>query len=217
MDEDYYEYITKFFGRWAPAYDVVDILISGIRDKVVDVTNTRSGSKILDVATGTGKQAFAFARKDYDVTGIDLSEDMLKVATNKNKYRNASFIIADAVKMPVEDKYFDVSCVSFGLHDMPSSIRERVLQEMVRVTKPQGSLVVVDYALPRNKVGRYLIYHSIKSYESKYYPEFIKVDLRALLGRLAIEIVNEFPIMFGAGRILQARALLDRHYRNVRL
>jgi 2-polyprenyl-3-methyl-5-hydroxy-6-metoxy-1,4-benzoquinol methylase len=56
----------------------VAVFISGLRGKVVDFTNPGSGSRILDVATGTGKQAFAFAKKGYDVIGVDLSEAMLK-------------------------------------------------------------------------------------------------------------------------------------------
>jgi ubiquinone/menaquinone biosynthesis C-methylase UbiE len=52
-------------------------------DKTEDFISAGIDSKILDVATGTGKQAFAFAKRGYDVTGIDLSEAMLKVASSK--------------------------------------------------------------------------------------------------------------------------------------
>jgi ubiquinone/menaquinone biosynthesis C-methylase UbiE len=118
-DEGYYSYIRKFFSRWAPFYDIVDVFISGMRDKVVEFTNARNGSKILDVCTGTGKQAFAYAKRGYDVIGIDLSEYMQKVANKKNRYENVKFEVADATDMPFEDNRFDVSCVSFALHDMP--------------------------------------------------------------------------------------------------
>ena len=203
MDEEYYSYIRKFFGRWAPIYDIVDLFISGVRDKVVDFAGARNGSRILDVATGTGKQAFAFAKKGYNVIGIDLSEDMLKVANKKNKYKNVRFEVADATNIPFEDKYFDVACMSFTLHDMPLSIRDKVLKETVRVTKPKGNIMIVDYALPKNKIGKYLIYCFVKSYESKYYPEFIKSDIRTLIQNSGIEIENELPMLFGAGRILK--------------
>lgn len=113
MDEEYYSYIKKFFRRWAPIYDVVNLFLSGVRDKVVDFTGARNGSRVIDVATGTGKQAFAFAKNVYKVIGIDLSEDMLKVANEKNKYENVKFEVADATNIPYEDNYFDVSCISF--------------------------------------------------------------------------------------------------------
>lgn len=203
MEEEYYSYIKRWFKRWAPVYDLVDIFISGVRDKVADFTNAREGSKILDVATGTGKQAFAFAKRGYVVEGIDLSEDMLKVAHQKNKYENATFRVADATHLPFEDERFDVSCISFALHDMPFTIRERVLEEMIRVTKKEGMVAVVDYALPADKIGRYFVYHLIKSYESRYYPEFVKSEIRTLLKRLGIEIKKEHAVLLGAGRIIK--------------
>lgn len=203
MDEEYYSYIKRGFSRWAPIYDIWTAPISRVRDKVVDFTNAKSGSRILDVATGTGEQAFAFAKKGYDVIGIDLSEDMLKVANKKNKYENVKFEVADATNIPFEDKHFDIACVSFGLHDMPLSIREKVLKEMVRVSKPKGVIIIVDYALPKNKIGRYLIYRFVKSYESKYYSEFIKSDIRALIQKSGIEIKNELSVLFRAGRIFK--------------
>lgn len=209
MDEDYYQYIKKGFKKWAPIYDIWTIFIARVRDKVVDFTNARNGSMILDVATGTGKQAFAFAKRGYDVVGIDISEDMLKVANKKNKYKNAKFEVGDATNIPFENEHFDVSCVSFGLHDMPLTIREKVLKEMVRVTKPKGIIVIVDYALPKNRIGRYLIYHFVKSYESKYYPEFIKSDIGVLIRKLAIQIEKEYLVMLGAEIILKGIRMGD--------
>ena len=203
MEEEYYLYIKKWFKRWAPIYDFVDIFISKVRDEVVDFTDAKNSSKILDVATGTGKQAFAFAKRGYVVEGIDLSEDMLKVANRKNRYENATFQVADATNLPFEDEHFDVSCISFALHDMPFAIREKVLKEMVRVTERKGIVVIVDYALPVNKIGRFLIYYMVKSYESRYYPEFVKSDLKVLLGKLAIRIEKEQSLLLRAGRILK--------------
>lgn len=203
MDEEYYSYIKKWFGRWAPVYDIIAIFLSGVRNKVVNLVDAGNSLRILDVATGTGEQALAFAKKSRDVVGIDLSEDMLEVANKKNRYENVKFKLADATNLPFEDRHFDVSCISFALHDMPSSIRENVLKEMVRVTKPEGIIVIADYALPKNNIGRFLIYHFVKSYESRYYPEFIKSDLEAFLRKSEIEIEKEVPVLLGAGRILK--------------
>ncbi len=203
MEDEYYSYIKKFFRRWASVYDILDIFSSGLRDKVVDFTDAGNGSRVLDVATGTGKQAFAFARKGYDVVGIDLSTDMLNVAMKKARYGNVRFKVADATDIPFKNDYFDVSCISFALHDMPLTIRETVLKETIRVTKPGGIITIVDYALPKNRISRFLIYHSVKSYESRYYPEFIKSDIELLLRKSGIEIKDELPVLLGAGRILK--------------
>ncbi|MBI2486384.1 MAG: class I SAM-dependent methyltransferase [Deltaproteobacteria bacterium] len=181
----------------------------------MNFTNARNGSRILDVGTGTGKQAFAFAKKGYDVIGIDLSEAMLEVANKKNKYENVKFEVADAINLPFVNNSFDVSCASFVLHNMPLTIREKALKEMVRVTKPKGMIVIIDYALPKNGVRRFLIYHFVKLYEGKYYLEFIKSDLEALLRKSGIEIKEELPVLLGAGRILKGIRMDDDSYSDV--
>jgi len=201
--KEYYLLVKRVFRILAPFYDIGTMPISWVRDKTVNFTDAGKGSKILDVATGTGKQAFAFAKKGYDVTGIDLSEAMLKVASKKNKYANAKFALADATNLPFKDSSFHVSCVSFALHDMPLSIREKALKEMVRVTKPKGIIVIVDYALPENRICRFLVYHFVKIYEREYYSQFIKSDLEALLRKSGIGIKERLPVLLGTGRILK--------------
>ena len=205
MDEEkeYYLLTKKFWSIFAPFYDIVVTPISRVRDKVVTFTEAKIGSRILDVATGTGKQAFAFAQRGYDVTGVDLSEAMLKIATKKNRYENVKFEVADATNLPFEDNSFDVSCVSFALHEMPATIREKALKEMARVTKLKGTIVIVDYALPKNKIGRFLIYRFVKLYEGEHYSKFIKSDFEALLRKSGIEIKGELLVLLGAGRILK--------------
>ena len=203
MQEDYYTYIKKFFNKWASVYDFIDLFISGVRWKTVDFTNAKSGSRILDVCTGTGKQAFAFAKKGYDVIGIDLSEDMLNIANKNNKYKNVRFEVADAANMPFEDNYFNVSCISFGLHEMPLTVGKKVLNEMIRVTMPNGTMMIVDYALPANKIGRFLVYHFVKLYESKYYRQFINSGPEALFEKLGIKIEETVHVLHGVGKILK--------------
>lgn len=185
-EKEYYSLIKRVFDALAPFYDIICL---------------------LDVATGTGKQAFAFAKKGYEVIGIDISEAMLKVAKKKNIYENVKFEVADATKLPFADHIFDVSCISFALHDMPLSIRGKALQEMVRVTKTGGMLVIIDYALPKNRLGRFLFYHMIKLYEREYYIKFINSDLADLLRKTGIEIKEELPVMFGAGKFLKGITL----------
>ena len=199
----YYSLVRSVFNTLSPFYDILTFPFSGVRHKTVNFINAAAGSKILDVATGTGKQAFAFAKKGYEVIGIDLTEAMLKVACKKNKYNTVKFKVADAANLPFESNCFDVSCVSFALHDMPLTIIEKVLKEMLRVLKPKGLIVIVDYSLPKNKIGRFLIYNFVKLYEKEYYITFIKSDFEALLKKTGVEIKGELPVLFGAGKILK--------------
>lgn len=202
-EKEYYFLVKKAFSALAPYYDTITAFFSGVMDKAVNFTKAPKGSKILDVATGTGKLAFAFAEEGYEVVGIDLSEAMLEVAKKKNKYTNARFEVADATNLPFADNSFEVSTISFALHDMPLSIREKVLKEMERVTRPEGIIIVVDYDLPKNRIGRSLVYHLNSLFESDYYKDFIKSDLEALLRKHGITVIEKEKAMHGAARILK--------------
>ena len=206
-EKEYYALSKRTFSILAPFYDLSAIVLSfgmilWVRDRAVAFANARPGSRILDIATGTGKQAFAFAKKGYAVTGIDMSEAMLSVANKKNIYHNLKFEIGDATLLRFEDSSFDVCCISFALHDMPLSIRKKVLGEMARVLRPGGMIIIVDYALPKNRIFRFFIYNFVRLWE-KYYSEFIKSDLDSLLSASGIRINGNLSIMLGAGRIVK--------------
>jgi len=207
MDDGYYSYTKQWFGRLAPVYWIFDRVVAGVRRRVVDVTNARLGSRILDVATGTGEQAFAFAQREYEVVGVDISKDMLRIANEHNEYPNVTFRVADAANMPFEDDYFDVSCISFTLHDMPFSIRENILKEMTRVTSPRGTIIIVDYAVPANTIIRKLFFRIASLGETKYFPEFVRAVLRSdfmeQLKNVGIRIEAEILVLGGFGRILR--------------
>jgi ubiquinone/menaquinone biosynthesis C-methylase UbiE len=86
---------------------------------------------------------------------------------------------------------------------MPLSIREKVLKEMVRVTKPKGIIVIADYDLPKKKISKYLVYYVTALFETKYYKNFIKSDLEALFNKNRIKIIEKDTVMHGVGRILK--------------
>lgn len=202
-EKEYYALTKKVWDILAPYYNVINLLLFRLRGTVVAFTDATQGSEVLDVATGTGKQAYAFAKKGFDVIGIDISESMLRIANKKNKYPNAKFQLADATDLPFADGRFDVVCISFALHDMPSTIQEKVLMEMARVTRAGGRIVIVDYGLPRNKIGKFFVYHLIKFYEREYYVKFIRSDLRALIKNAGIEIIAEASALLGVARIIK--------------
>ncbi len=202
-EKEYYALTKKAFDFLASFYNILTLPLVRVRNQVVDFANAGKGSTILDVATGTGQQAFAFAKRGYDVIGVDLTESMLEIGRKHNKGGLVKFEAADATHLQFEENSFDVSCISFALHDMPPSIRGKVLQEMVRVTKPGGIIVIVDYDLPRNKIGRALIYRLISLYEGQYYKQFIVSDLNLLLRKTSVEAIERVSVLFGAGRILK--------------
>jgi len=202
-EKEYYSLTKKAFNILAPFYNLMTLPLVRVREQVVDFANAGKDSTVLDVATGTGQQAFAFAKRGYDVIGVDLTESMLEIARKNNKNGLVKFEAADATHLRFENNSFDVSSISFALHDMPLAIREKVLKEMVRVTKMDGVIMIVDYDLPHNKIGRSLVYRLVTLYEGEYYKKFIASDLETLLGETGIEIKEKFSVLLGAGRILK--------------
>ncbi len=197
------------YDRAARSYRIFDALIKGVRSDVVDIAHAPDGARILDVATGTGSQAFAFAQRGYTVVGIDLSEAMLDVALRRNTFNRVTFTVADAAEMPFEDGEFDVSCVSLALHEMPALARARVLREMVRVTAFHGIILIVEYANPPKNGWYSLLLRVAQWGEGKYFAGFVASDFRGLLTSAGIQIDREVPVL---GELLRITRGINRGY-----
>ena len=132
----------------------------------------------------------------------DLSDDPHALGPRDGPVR---FVQGDATELPSADGEFDASCVSFALHEMPVSVREAVVREMVRVTAPGGAVVVVDYGLPKNAIGRFVVRHAVALYERDHYAEFIRTDVRALLEKAGVSVREERPGLSGIARVVVGR------------
>ncbi|HPN19887.1 MAG TPA: class I SAM-dependent methyltransferase, partial [Chitinophagales bacterium] len=172
--KDYKKYNDQLFSRWAPVYDVFELILSDVRNQITKEINPINKS-VLDVATGTGSLAIDLSKSAEKVVGIDLSSKMLDVAEKKRKNDNLSFLLMDASCMKFNDEEFDLVTISLGLHDMPLDIRTLVLKEVKRVLKRDGKLYILEYDLPQNPLGA-VSSRLINTFESKYYLDFINSD-----------------------------------------
>jgi len=134
---------------------LVDPLLRDIRKFAPEFSGMKAGDKALDVCCGTGAQVLEYGRRGIITTGIDISPNMLNIATRnirRQKAVNVSFQLADATSLPFPDRYFDYASVSFGLHDKVKPVRYQIISEMKRVVKQDGALILIDYQvpLPRN-------------------------------------------------------------------
>ena len=137
------------FDEVAPKYDIVnDVLSMGQtrrwRRLVVDAVGARPGSRVLDLAAGTGTSSEPYADAGVSVVACDFSLGMLKVG--KRRRPDIDFVAGDATNLPFEDNSFDATTISFGLRNVNEP--KKALAEMLRVTKPGGKLVIAEFSSP---------------------------------------------------------------------
>jgi len=151
--------VEATFSSVAPRYDLANHWLSGgidfyWRKCLVDLARQKQSTNILDLATGSGDVLFAL-RKGLDekvrLTGLDFCEPMLEQARlkrDKNELvsENNQFLHGDCLQLPFEDQSFDLITISFGLRNLAD--REKGLSEMLRVLRPGGRLIVLEFTQP---------------------------------------------------------------------
>src|SRR5690625_2998484 len=151
------ERVYHVFEKISKQYDSMNSIISfnrhiAWRKDVMKRMDVKQGTKALDVCTGTGDWALALAKEigtDGEVTGLDFSENMLKVAQDKREGQNinqVNFVQGNAMELPFADEEFDYVTIGFGLRNVPDY--DSVIKEMYRVTKPGGKVVCLETSQP---------------------------------------------------------------------
>ena len=146
--------VRGVFDSVASKYDIMNDLMSlGLhrawKAYTVMVANVKPGQKVLDIAGGTGDMAMAFADKvgaRGQVVHTDINLAMLNQGRDRltDKGILLPTTVCDAEHLPFADAHFDLVCVAFGLRNMTH--KDRALQEMARVLKPGGKLLVLEFS-----------------------------------------------------------------------
>lgn len=126
------------------------------RDLMLRPAGIRPGEHVLDVACGTGTVAIAAARKvgsTGSITGIDASQGMIERAQSKARQAglNLTFVQGTAHELPFEDGRFDVVMGTLMLHHLSKPTRGAFAHEALRVLRPGGRLVLVDFGRPTRR------------------------------------------------------------------
>jgi demethylmenaquinone methyltransferase/2-methoxy-6-polyprenyl-1,4-benzoquinol methylase len=149
--------VNRMFDRIAGHYDAMNsVMTAGLhhrwRQRAAARAELCEGDSALDVCCGTGDLALELARQvgsTGSVVGCDFSEQMLDLARAKAAQRGATavrFEWGDALRLPYDDASFDASAVGFGVRNLADL--DRGLEEMARVLKPGGRLVILEITQP---------------------------------------------------------------------
>jgi demethylmenaquinone methyltransferase/2-methoxy-6-polyprenyl-1,4-benzoquinol methylase len=160
--------VRGMFAEIAPRYDLVNRMLSGgidvwWRHVTVRRAPPPAAGAMLDVCTGTGDLALAYARvagPEVRIVASDFCRPMLDHGIEKARKAGAQveWVEADAMALPFPDAAFDLVTVAFGLRNIADTARG--LAEMARVLEPGGRLAILEFSLPTNRLvrGFYLWY-----------------------------------------------------------
>ena len=146
--------VGEVFDRVAPRYDLMNDLMSfGLhrlwKTFAVSVARLRRGERVLDVASGSGDLAQAFARRvgpSGEVWATDINRSMLERGRDRLLDAGclAPAVQCDAERLPFAAASFDCVAVGFGLRNMTN--KEAALSDMTRVLRPGGRLLVLEFS-----------------------------------------------------------------------
>ncbi|SEI78452.1 demethylmenaquinone methyltransferase /2-octaprenyl-6-methoxy-1,4-benzoquinone methylase [Azotobacter beijerinckii] len=152
--------VAEVFHSVAAKYDLMNDVLSGGLHRLwkrftIELSGVRRGNRVLDIAGGTGDLTRQFSRlvgESGEVVLADINDSMLKVGRDrlldKGVAGNVRFVQADAEKLPFPDNHFDVVTIAFGLRNVTH--KDDALRSMLRVLKPGGRLLVLEFSKPSN-------------------------------------------------------------------
>lgn len=179
MNADPYE-------KSAKNYDIfVERFATSLRQIGMKVYPPKEGMLILDVGCGTGTNLSFYHKAGCSVFGIDSSPAMLEEAKNKIGDQ-AELLLGSASEMYYPDEFFDLVIGMLTLHEMPRKIRSQVMNEMVRVLKQEGRILLIDYhpgsiRFPKGCMGRIPIFPATRLTKKYVNLPFVSDNSNALI------------------------------------
>lgn len=224
------EQVATMFNNISRKYDFLNHFLSGgidilWRKKAIRLLKPGQPKQILDIATGTGDFAVAALKLNPEkVTGIDISEGMLEVGREKIKKKGLQdkieLLKGDSENIRFDDNTFDAYTVGFGVRNFENL--EKGLSEMLRVLKPNGTAIILEFSKPRVFPVKQLYQFYFKSIlpglgklVSKdksaytYLPESVNAfpdgkDFTDILTKLNYKNAVAIPLLFGIATIYKA-------------
>ncbi|MGY0425230.1 MAG: bifunctional demethylmenaquinone methyltransferase/2-methoxy-6-polyprenyl-1,4-benzoquinol methylase UbiE [Polaribacter sp.] len=211
------EQVAQMFDTISGNYDDLNRVISlGIdvkwRKKVVEIIGKNKPKQILDIATGTGDLALMMASLQPDrIVGLDISVGMLEVGKQKiakaNLSKKIEMMLGDSEEMPFENNTFDAITVSFGVRNFANL--EKGIQEIARVLKPTGVLVILETSNPT----KFPFKQGYKLYTNLFLPVVGKLFSKDKVAYSYLsETANSFPFGEAFNNILQKNGFTNTEH-----
>jgi ubiquinone/menaquinone biosynthesis C-methylase UbiE len=159
--------------------------------RIVEMTAPAPGWRVLDVGTGTGHTAFAFAPAVAWVTGVDLTEAMLRRAERVRKdrgYGNVELRAADVHRLPFANASFELVTCRRAAHHF--SDIHGALAEIARVLKPAGRLMIDDRASPADDEADAVLHRLDLLHDRSHVRQYRASEWRVMLAAAGFRVVE---------------------------
>ena len=193
--------VTQMFNGISRSYDLLNRVITfGVdviwRKRVVRLIQKNKHQVLLDIATGTGDLVLALSKlKTKKIIGLDISPGMLEIGKQKVKAqgldRRIEMQLGDSEALSFENDTFDGVTIAFGVRNFEHL--DLGLQEIRRVLKPQGALVILETAVPQNPILKSLYF----LYTQKVMPFIGKLFSK---NRTAYQYLSDSAAAFPCGK-----------------
>jgi ubiquinone/menaquinone biosynthesis C-methylase UbiE len=206
-----------FFGKSAPYYDIlIDLLTFGqyaeFQKRAIKILAPKSGEKILDLCSGTGRVASWMVQAvgdEGEVVGMDISKSMVK--WSKRRYgglKNLVFVQKDVTKPWEHRNYFDGIFTSFAIHELPEKKRLAALEHSFLAVKEKGKMVIADFNPQVSGNSKTISLIFFKFFERDNL-NFFSFDQNELLKRAGFKRIRTFPVLAGIFQITLAHRSAD--------
>ena len=157
-------FVRSLFSTIADRYDLITVVLSFGRDRawkrrLIRAAHVRPDIHVVDLACGTGDIAFEAARAGARVTGVDITRRMIEIACAKagraaidGMWPIPRFVVGDMMALPLPAGTADIVTTGYGLRNVPHL--EAAVDEIVRVLKPDGQLLSLDFNRPQSVIIR---------------------------------------------------------------
>jgi demethylmenaquinone methyltransferase/2-methoxy-6-polyprenyl-1,4-benzoquinol methylase len=163
------EQVREMFNQISFTYDRVNRIVSLGQDlrwrrQLARHLPLQPHLTLVDLATGTGDQLLTLFQEGASIqrgVGVDIAAEMLVLARSKFQHSpyaaRAEFLQANAEKLPFKSELFDAATFSFGIRNVSNPLQ--TLTEMLRVLKPKGRALILEFSLPSKLVRPFFLFY----------------------------------------------------------